>query len=149
MFLRNIRKLSFYRNTEPFSSISGLKEALFSSVISFLAVIVIKRPRIAITNAQKKGLHAWYHTPSQKKTLVDASTWWHSQYGHHLSSSTTSDILSVKNSHLDSDQANLKAKNLRTSVGSSTHYDPSASFILGVHTVRICDIEFTHCTCHY
>jgi hypothetical protein len=30
---------------------------------------------------------------------------------------------------------------LGISVGSSTHCDPSALFILGVHTVRICDIE--------
>jgi hypothetical protein len=35
------------------------------------------------------------------------------------------------------------------SVGSSTHCDPSALFILGVHTVRIRDIEFTHCACDY
>ena len=136
MFLRNAWKLSFCRNTEHFSSISGLKKALFSSIMFFTAVPVAKRPRITITNAQKKGLRAWYHTPSQKKTLVDASTWWYSQYGHHLSSLTTSDILSVKNSHLDSDQANLKAKNSRTSVG-STHCDPSALFILGVHIVHV------------
>jgi hypothetical protein len=34
----------------------------------------------------------------------------------------------------------LKAR-ASLSVGSSTHCDPSALFILGVHTVRICDIE--------
>ena len=73
-----------------------------------------KLPRIAISNAQKKALRAWYYTPGLKKTLVDASTWWYSQYGYTLSSSTASDILSVKNSHLDSDQVNLKAKNSRT-----------------------------------
>ena len=41
--------------------------------MSFPAVPVAKRPRIGITNAQKKALRAWYYTPGQKKTLVDVS----------------------------------------------------------------------------
>ena len=82
--------------------------------MSFPAVPVAKRPRIGITNAQKKALRAWYYTPGQKKTLADASTQWHSKYGYPLSSLTAHDILSVKNGHLDSNQINLRAKNLRT-----------------------------------
>jgi hypothetical protein len=79
-----------------------------------LATPVAKRPRIAISNAQKKALRAWYYTPGLKKTLAEASTWWFSQYGYTLSSSTASDILSNKNQHLDSDSVNLKAKTSRT-----------------------------------
>ena len=77
------------------------------------ATLVAKRPRIAISNAQKKALRTWYYTPGIKKTLAEASTWWYSQYGYTLSSSTASDILSNKNTHLDSDHINLKSKNSR------------------------------------
>ena len=80
----------------------------------FPAIPVAKRPRIGITNAQKKALRAWYHTPGLKKTLADASAWWYTEYGYPLRPSTASDILSAKNNHLDSNQVNLKAKNLRT-----------------------------------
>jgi hypothetical protein len=76
-----------------------------------------KRLRIAISNAQKMALRTWYSTystPGPKTTLADASTWWHSCYGYSLSSSTASDILSDKNSHLDSDHIKLNAKNPRT-----------------------------------
>ena len=82
--------------------------------MSFLAVPVAKRPRIGITNAQKKALYTWYYIPGLKKTLADASAWWHAEYRYPLSSSTVYDILSIKNSHLDSDQVDLKAKNSRT-----------------------------------
>ena len=82
--------------------------------MSFPAIPVAKWPRIGISNAQKKALRAWYYTPGLKKTLADASAWWHAEYGCPLRSSTASDILSAKNSHLDSDQVNLKAKNSRT-----------------------------------
>ena len=73
-----------------------------------------KRRRIAISNAQKKALRAWYYTPGLKKTLAEASTWWFSQYGYTLSSSTASDILSNKNRHIDPDLVNPKAKTSRT-----------------------------------
>ena len=90
------------------------KKPFFSLVMSFPAVPVAKRPWIGITNAQKKALRAWYNTPGPKKTLADTSAWWYTEHGYPLSSSTAHDILSVKNSHLDSDQVNLKAKNSRT-----------------------------------
>ena len=90
------------------------KRPFFSLIMSFPAIPVAKRPRIGISNAQKKALRTWYYTPGLKKTLADASAWWHAKYGHPLSPSTASDILSVKNSHLDSDLVNLKAKNSRT-----------------------------------
>jgi hypothetical protein len=79
-----------------------------------LTTPVAKRPRIAISNAQKKALRTWYYTPGLKKTLADASAWWFSQYGYALSSSTASDILSNKNQHLDSRPVNLKSKSIRT-----------------------------------
>ena len=71
--------------------------------MSFPAVPVAKRPRIGITNAQKKALRTWYYTPGPKKTLADASAWWHAKHGYPLSSLTVYNILSVKNSYLDSD----------------------------------------------
>ena len=71
---------------------------------------VAKRPRIAISNEQKIALRTWFNTPGLKKTLTDASGWWHSQYGYPLSLSTASDILSTRNQHLDSGNINLKAK---------------------------------------
>jgi hypothetical protein len=37
-----------------------------------LANPVAKRPRIAISNAQKVALHIWFSTPGPKKTLADA-----------------------------------------------------------------------------
>ena len=80
----------------------------------FLAIPVAKRPRIGITNAEKKALYTWYYIPSLKKTLVDISAWWYTEYRYPLYPSTASDILLVKNNHLDSDQVNLKAKNSRT-----------------------------------
>ena len=89
------------------------KRPFFLLIMSFPAVPVAKRPRISITNAQKKALRAWYYTPSPKKTLADASAWWYAEHGYPLSSSTAHDILSAKNSHLDSDQVDLKAKNSR------------------------------------
>jgi hypothetical protein len=78
------------------------------------ATPVAKRPRIAISNAQKRALRTWYYTPGIKKTLAEALTWWYSQYGYTLSSSTASDILSNKNKHLDSDHVNLKSQSSRT-----------------------------------
>ena len=80
-----------------------------------LANPVAKRPRIAISNAQKKALRTWFSTPiGGKKTLTDASTWWNSNYGYPLSLSTASDILSSRNQHLDSDDFNPKAKKDRS-----------------------------------
>jgi hypothetical protein len=79
-----------------------------------LVTLVAKRPRIAISNAQKKALRTWYYGPGVKKTLAEASVWWYSEYGYTLSSSTASDILSNKNKHLDSDLINLKPKSSRT-----------------------------------
>ena len=73
-----------------------------------------KQPRIGITNTQKKALYTWYYIPGLKKTLADVSAWWYAEHRYPLSSSTAHDILSVKNSYLDSDQVNLKAKNSRT-----------------------------------
>jgi DDE superfamily endonuclease/Fission yeast centromere protein N-terminal domain/Tc5 transposase DNA-binding domain len=73
-----------------------------------------KRPRIAISNAQKRALRTWFYAPGPKKTLAEASAWWFSKYGYALSSSTGSDILSNKHQHLDSDSVNLKAKTSRT-----------------------------------
>jgi Zn/Cd-binding protein ZinT len=62
-----------------------------------LAIPAAKRPRIAISNAQKKALRAWYFDSSvPKRTLADASTWWQTKYGYSLSSSTAADILSAK-----------------------------------------------------
>ena len=82
--------------------------------MSFPAVPVAKRPRIGITNAQKKALYAWYYIPGPKKTLTDVSAWWYTEHGYPLSSLTAYDILSVKNSYLNSDQVDLKGKNSRT-----------------------------------
>ena len=75
-----------------------------------LAGPVAKRPRIAISNAQKIALRTWFLTPGPKKTLGDASAQWHSQYGYPLSLSTASDILLTRNQHLDSGNFNPKAK---------------------------------------
>jgi hypothetical protein len=78
-----------------------------------LAIPAAKRPRIAISNAQKKALRAWYFDSSvPKRTLADASTWWQTKYGYSLSSSTAGDILSAKNAFLDdeSTRINLKSK---------------------------------------
>ena len=79
-----------------------------------LVTPVAKRPRITISNAQKKALRIWYYGPGVKKTLAEASVWQYSEYGYTLSSLTASDILSNKNKHLDSDLINLKSKSLRT-----------------------------------
>ena len=79
-----------------------------------LVTPVAKRPRIVISNAQKKALRTWYYSPSIKKTLTDASVWQYSEYRYTLSSLTASDILSNKNKHLDSDLINLKSKSSRT-----------------------------------
>ena len=66
---------------------------------------VAKKPRIAISNAQRKALRTWFHDPttsfSTKKTLADAISWWNSQFGYDISRSTASDILSNKYSSLD------------------------------------------------
>ena len=78
-----------------------------------LVTPMAKRPRIAISNAQKKALRAWYFAPGPKKTLAKASAWWYSEYSYTLSSLTASDILLKKNQHLDSNSVNLKAKTSR------------------------------------
>jgi hypothetical protein len=82
--------------------------------MAFLPTPAAKRPRIAISNAQKKALRTWYYTPGLKKTLAEASTWWFAQYRYTLSSSTARDILSNKYQYLDSNSVNLKAKTSRT-----------------------------------
>jgi hypothetical protein len=75
-----------------------------------LAGPVAKRPRIAISNAQKKALRDWWFSLSGKKTLSDASAWWSLKFGYSLSYSTASDILSDRNKHLDIMDFNLQAK---------------------------------------
>ena len=82
--------------------------------MAFLPTLAAKRPRIAISNVQKKALRTWYYTPGLKKTLAEASTWWFAQYRYTLSSSTARDILSNKYQYLDSNSVNLKAKTSRT-----------------------------------
>ncbi len=71
---------------------------------------VAKKPRIAISNAQRKALRTWFHDPTTsfgaKKTLADAISWWNSQFGYDISRSTASDILSNKYSSLDN--SNMK-----------------------------------------
>ena len=71
---------------------------------------VAKKPRIAISNAQRKALRTWFHDPTTsfgaKKTLADAISWWNSQFGYDISRSTASDILSNKYSSLDN--SNIK-----------------------------------------
>ena len=79
-----------------------------------LVTPVAKRPRIVISNAQKKALRTWYYGPGIKKTLAEASVQWYSEYRYTLSSLTASDILSNKNNYLDSNLINLKSKSLRT-----------------------------------
>ena len=70
-----------------------------------------KRPRIVISNAQKKALRAWYLDPSgPKKTLADIATWWQTRYGYVLSSSTAADILSTKYTFLDHNNARINQK---------------------------------------
>jgi hypothetical protein len=51
-----------------------------------------------------------------------------------------------KNSRLPSSIPTYAAAIIGLSVGSSTHCDPSALFVLGVSTVRICNIEL-HTVC--
>jgi hypothetical protein len=71
---------------------------------------VAKKPRIAISNTQRKALRTWFHDPTTscgaKKTLADAISWWNSQFGYDISRSTVSDILSNKYSSLDN--SNIK-----------------------------------------
>ena len=72
---------------------------------------VAKKPRIAISNAQRKALRTWFHDPttlfSAKKTLANAISQWNSQFGYNISRSTASDIISNKYSSLDN--SNVKA----------------------------------------
>ena len=58
--------------------------------------LTAKRPRIAISNAQKRALRTWFYAPGLKKTLAKASAWQLSKYRYALSSSTASNILSNK-----------------------------------------------------
>lgn len=61
-----------------------------------------KRPRIAISNAQKKALWTRLLAPEGgRKAPTDASTWRNLNYGYPPSLSTASDILSSLNKHLD------------------------------------------------
>ena len=73
---------------------------------------VAKRPRIAISNVQKKALRTWFHDPTTsfggKKTLANALSWWNSQYSYTISISTASDILSAKYAFLDTTDLNTK-----------------------------------------
>jgi hypothetical protein len=70
-----------------------------------MALLVTKRPRMAIQNSQRKALQDWYCDPtttlSTKKTLADMSTWWNSQYGYSISILTASEILSSKYIYLN------------------------------------------------
>jgi hypothetical protein len=82
---------------------------------------VAKKPRIAISNAQRKALRTWYHDPAtsfgRKKTLADTITWWHSTYGYKISASTASDILSSKYEYLDKNDSKIGAQTKRERVG--------------------------------
>jgi hypothetical protein len=69
-----IRNPSFYRNAERYSRIP---DYLVTFIMASLATLVAKRPRIVISNAQKKALRTWYYAPGIKKTLAEASTWWY------------------------------------------------------------------------
>jgi hypothetical protein len=82
-----------------------------------MALLVAKRPRMAIQNSQRKALWAWYYDPmtalGTKKTLADVSTWWNSQYRYSISISTASEILSSKYLYLDTDVSNDQVKKKR------------------------------------
>jgi hypothetical protein len=75
-----------------------------------MSSLVAKKPRIAISNAQRKALRTWFHDPATSfgatKTLANAISWWNSQFGYNISRSTASDILSDKYSSLDN--SNIK-----------------------------------------
>ena len=70
-----------------------------------MALLVAKRPRMAIQNSQRKALQDQYYDPMTtlgiKKTLADMSTWQNSQYRYSISILTASEILSSKYIYLD------------------------------------------------
>jgi hypothetical protein len=81
---------------------------------------VAKKARISISNEQRKTLRVWYQDPTTsfggKKTLAEASIWWHNSYGYKISASTASDILSSKYEYLDNN-SNIRDKTKRERVG--------------------------------
>ena len=61
-----------------------------------------KRRRKAIKDSQRKALRDWYNDGSNgKQSLQSCSQWWKAKYGYVLSTSSCSDTLSSKYSHLD------------------------------------------------
>ena len=70
-----------------------------------------KRPRITISNTQKKALYTQYLDPSSpKRTLTDTITQQQTEYRYTLSSSTTTDILSTKYTFLDDNNTRINQK---------------------------------------
>ena len=74
-----------------------------------------KKPSLSrrtITNAQRIALRTWFRDPvNGKLTQANAIEWWNRSYGYPLSSSSVSEILSIRYQHLDvgEEVAQLKA----------------------------------------
>ena len=74
-----------------------------------------KKPRRAITNAQRIALRTWFNDPANGKlTQANAIEWWNQSYRYPLSSSSVSEILSVRYQHLDSGETKPSQKRERS-----------------------------------
>jgi hypothetical protein len=61
-------------------------------------------PRHPVTNEQRRALRQWWNNESHGiRSQKEAISWWFSQFGWELKSSTCFDILSAKWVHLDID----------------------------------------------
>jgi Fission yeast centromere protein N-terminal domain len=76
-------------------------------------------PRRAVTTEQRRALRQWWNDDSYGvRSQKEAISWWFSQFGWQLKSSTCSDILSAKWVHLDTDtllKAQLSSQRHRSS----------------------------------
>lgn len=72
--------------------------------------------RRAITNAQRIALRTWFRDPvNGKLTQANAIEWWNRSYGYPLSSSSVSEILSIRYQYLDVGEEVAQLKSLQPS----------------------------------